>query len=45
LLISSRHGLLATDNSVDVNENVYTRTSLDQRLLAVNALESSLKVT
>jgi integrase len=31
-------------HSVDVNENVYTRASLDQRLVAVNALESSLKV-
>jgi integrase len=31
-------------HTVDVNENVYTRTSLERRLQAVNKLESALKV-
>jgi integrase len=31
-------------HTVDVNENVYTRTSLDQRRRAVNALESALRI-
>lgn len=31
-------------HTVDVNENVYTRTSLERRLEAVNRLESVLKV-
>ena len=31
-------------HTVDVNENVYTRTSLERRREAVNKLESALKV-
>ena len=31
-------------HTVDVNENVYTRTSLERRRKAVNALESALEV-
>ncbi|MGA2184928.1 MAG: tyrosine-type recombinase/integrase [Bryobacteraceae bacterium] len=31
-------------HTVDVNENVYTRTSLEQRRKAVNALESALRI-
>jgi integrase len=31
-------------HTVDVNENVYTRTSLERRRDAVNRLESALKV-
>ena len=31
-------------HTVDVNENVYTKTSMDRRREAVNALESALRV-
>ena len=31
-------------NRVDVNENVYTRTSLERRREAVNCLETALRV-